>query len=362
MKLGIDFGSKNISYAVIKGETIITSAVITHNGDINGTLKKIIEELFNSSSEYNIEYFGITGTVDAGSLKITDTILASVEANKFLGTGCRNILYIGCETFYLIRLDEELNYIEHTVNSDCASGTGSFIDQQAERLKLTTEELGIQAYKFEGEAPTIATRCAVFAKSDIIHAQARGFSKDAIGVGICEGVSRNVTASTVKGRKLKGSILLTGGVSRNLKIRNEISKILKQEIKTITEGSIFNAVGCAILASIEKENIDLLLSQTTPDRDIREALEIKLTDYPDFTSDEQYISDEVEITIYEDISADSFDIYIGIDIGSTSTKAVITDPGNRILAGLYSKTEGDPVFAVKRLFEKINSIFKEKKL
>lgn len=226
MKAGFDFGSKHINYAVLDKTRVVLAGTIAHNGNISGAYNRALEEIQAACSNQAPVSVGVTGGVDLEGIAAIDPVIASVEAGRALGTGCRNILSIGCESFYLIRLDREFNYIEHFVNSDCASGTGSFIDQQAGRLGFTTAELAQKAHAFEGTAPSIATRCAVFAKSDIIHAQAQGFSKEAIAAGLCNGVTRSVLANTVKGRELKGSILFIGGMSLNQKIVAEIRRTL----------------------------------------------------------------------------------------------------------------------------------------
>ncbi len=277
-------------------------------------------------------------------------------------TEVRNILSIGCESFYMIRLDEDFNYVEHFVNSDCASGTGSFIDQQAERLGFGTEELAEKAFAFEGSSPSIATRCAVFAKSDIIHAQAQGFSKEAISSGLCEGVTRSVLANTVKGRELSGSVLFIGGMSRNRKIVAEISNTLDRDVRVHENGLFFNAIGAAALGELPWEKSRSLVKTIREKREVRKSLEINLDHYPEFDEDKSYEVDGMEITLYSTPATFACDVYLGIDVGSTSTKAVVTDTAGTILAGLYGRTQGDPVHAVTVLLARVREIFEGKAL
>jgi len=197
MKAGFDFGSKNIRAVLLDEKGAVWKGGRTHNGDIAGAYEQTLREIDQTFAGRPIETLGITGNIDLPGILVHDPVIASVEANRLLKTGCRNILSIGCESFYLVRLDEDFNYIEHFVNSDCASGTGSFMDQQSERLGFTTETLAEKAFAFGGKIPSIATRCAVFAKSDIIHAQAQGFSKEAITAGLYMGVIRGVLAGTL---------------------------------------------------------------------------------------------------------------------------------------------------------------------
>ncbi|OHD18254.1 MAG: hypothetical protein A2Z98_09130 [Spirochaetes bacterium GWB1_27_13] len=359
MRLGFDFGSKNIGAVVIDGNKIVKTYYISHNGDIAKNFRQISQEIY---SNYPIETFGITGSIDFANLKTIDSILANVEANKFLNTNCRNIFYVGCETFSLIILDESYNYIEHAINPLCASGTGSFLDQQAERIGLTTEKLAEIAYNFNGKTPSIATRCAVFAKSDIIHSQADGYSKEAIATGLCEGMALSIVSNLVKGRELIGDASFIGGVSKNKKIVKEVSKILDKDIKIIENGEIFSAIGACVLGKETNFDIENILSNMQKNRERRDKLEIKLTNYPDFTNDKFYIEDGVEITEYKIFDKKEYSIYIGVDVGSTSTKAIVTDGNTDILLGLYTKTAGEPVIATQKLFAKIKKIFDGKDL
>jgi predicted CoA-substrate-specific enzyme activase len=360
MKAGFDFGSKNISYVLLDGNELVVKGSLPHNGDISGTYDSLLREIEKWSDA--IESLGITGGLELDGIKPLDPVIASVEAGRLMKVQCRNILSIGCESFYMIRLDEEFNYVEHFVNSDCASGTGSFIDQQAERLGFNTETLAEKAFAFDGTTPSIATRCAVFAKSDIIHAQAQGFSKEAISSGLCEGVTRSVLANTVKGRELSGSVLFIGGMSRNRKIVAEISQTLGREVLLHEDGLYFNAIGAAALGELPWEKSRGLATIIRKKREVRQALEINLSHYPDFSEDRCYEVDGIEITLYALPETAVCDVYIGIDVGSTSTKAVVTDTAGTIFAGLYGGTKGDPVQAVTGLLAQVREVFAGKTL
>ncbi|BCS98342.1 2-hydroxyglutaryl-CoA dehydratase [Desulfoluna limicola] len=357
MKAGLDFGSKYIHYAVLDHDRIVTSGSTIHNGNLEGALEQVRDAL-ESETDGAITHFGVTGNIALTDIRVFDPVIASVEAATLLKASCRNLLSIGCESFYLIRLDEEGNYVEHVVNSDCASGTGSFIDQQAERLGFSTENLAEKAAAFDGKTPSIATRCAVFAKSDIIHAQAQGYSKEAIATGLCEGVARSVLANTVRGRELSGDLLFIGGMAANTKIVREVEAALGLKVTVPDGAQSVNAIGAASLADQPWESSKLLISSMGRQRTVRPALDTDMPHYPMFEGITSYEADGVEVTLYQ-TPATNGEVYIGIDVGSTSTKAVITDKGGDILAGLYGRTQGDPVDAVTRLFAQIKELFKE---
>ena len=312
MKLGFDFGSQNVHFVALSDDRIVRQKSIPHNGSVFDAAKGLIEATIQEFGLEAIERYGVTGNLSLHGIKGIDPILASIEANKFLQTGCHNILSIGCESFYLILLNDQFGYLEHSVNTDCASGTGSFIDQQAKRLEYSISEFAQEANHFAGKSATIATRCAVFAKSDIIHAQAEGFAKGAIAAGICEGVVRSIGANVIKGRMLVGGVVLIGGVSLNQKIASEFSQILGQAVTVPPEGVVFNAIGAALLG--EETELGKLREGggLRAERETREKLTIRLTEYPDFAADRNYERDGIEVTLYNALAANTFDTFLGI--------------------------------------------------
>ncbi|VVS93160.1 acyl-CoA dehydratase activase [Desulfoluna spongiiphila] len=357
MKAGLDFGSKYIHYAVLDADRVVANGSILHNGNLEEALTRA-RHAMETEAGGAITRFGVTGNITLSEARVFDPVIASVEAATLLKTPCKNILSIGCESFYLIRLDDQGNYVEHVVNSDCASGTGSFIDQQAERLGFSTEALAEKAAAFTGKAPSIATRCAVFAKSDIIHAQAQGYAKEAIATGLCEGVARSVLANTVRGRELAGDLLFIGGMAANTKIVREVEAALGLAVSVPESAQAVNAIGAASLADQPWESSQHLISRMGRERTVRPVLDTNMPHYPAFDGLSSYEADGIEVTLYQ-APEKACEAYMGIDVGSTSTKAVLTDKKGTILAGLYGRTQGDPVDAVTRLFAQVKELFKE---
>ncbi len=357
MKLGLDFGSKNIHFALIDNDKVVESGSMANEGDIPLHMNRILEEIYSIYSRDTVESIGLCGNFEIPALEVIHPVVAAVQANLFLKLNAGTILSIGCENFYLIRLDRNGGYLEHSMNSDCASGTGGFIDQQAERIGYSSEELAEKAFIFKGRTPAIATRCAVFAKTDIIHAQALGYSREAIAAGICEGVARSILENVVRGKKIDPPIILAGGVSCNRKIAAEISSLLGSEAIVPKENQCLSAIGAALLGKELSFDIDSVMDQIKKGRNTRENLLINLPDYPDFSRDKTIAEDGVEITVYKDLIKSEFGVYIGIDIGSTSTKLIVLSEEKEILTGMYTRTKGDPVSAVSLLMGKLEKLF-----
>ena len=139
-----------------------------------------------------------------------------------------SILNVGGEKFSLSLFDSLGNYTGSRNNTACAAGTGSFLDQQSTRLGLSgPEELSRAAFENDQEIPDIATRCAVFAKTDLIHAQQEGFSVPQICDGLCRGLARNIANTLFTDKKIREPLLFCGGVSRNLSVKKHLEAIIE---------------------------------------------------------------------------------------------------------------------------------------
>ena len=148
----------------------------------------------------------------------------------------------------LIKFDPDGKYKSSKVNSSCAAGTGSFLDQQAVRLNLSgIEELCDRALNNNEEIPGIASRCAVFSRTDIIHAQQRGFSVNAICNSLCKGLSENIINTVFNREAPELPILLTGGVSRNQVVRRYLEKQLKTKFLYNEDSHFAGAIGAGLL-------------------------------------------------------------------------------------------------------------------
>ncbi|MBI4682241.1 MAG: CoA activase, partial [Nitrospirae bacterium] len=278
----------------------------------------------------------------------------------------------------LISFDEAGNYRNFKSNSSCAAGTGSFLDQQARRLNLSgIEELSGIAFNNKGVIPKIATRCAVFAKTDLVHAQQEGYSLEEICDGLCYGLAKNIVDTLMKGEQSNPPIIFTGGVSRNRAVARHIQSIIGLNIIADEMSYLYGAIGAGLnlldeADSLDKTDInsmdDIIIHMPLEKKHYYEPLRLKLSDYPDFSSGKKYeytaFGPEdmytVEVDIYEHILPSSkYEVYMGIDIGSTSTKAVLVDRDRNVLAGFYTRTAGRPVHAVQKLFASIDDVIEE---
>ncbi len=381
--LGIDIGSVSISVAEINSHReIVKTAYKFHHGNITENLRKIVNEF---------DLSGICGIASTSSTPSILKVSKQYDNRVSIITACRHfydkvgsILIVGGEKFGLICFDEDGHYLNYKANTSCAAGTGSFLDQQAQRLGLSsTNALSEIAFNNKGTIPKIASRCAVFAKTDLVHAQQEGYTLEEICDGLCHGLAKNIVDTLFVGEKPLDPIIFTGGVSKNRVVVKHLQSLIGKDI-IVDETSCHGAIGAALNLLDELSLQDLIQIKSAEDiltykpvekKYFHEPLELKLSNYPDFGSVEkyEYIRDasgslhSVEVDIYQDLNHSPNDdlshaVYLGIDIGSISTKAVFINSDNIVLAGFYTRTAGRPMDAVQRIFASIDDIVERKRM
>ncbi len=373
--LGIDIGSISLSLAQIgKDGTLLKTAYLFHHG-------KIREALMNSLTAIDLSVLsGIACTsaspdIINGAVRF-DSQLALMAGTRHFYKKVGSILQVGGEKFSLLEFDDNGNYRGTMTNSSCAAGTGSFLDQQARRLNLGgVEKLCEMASSNRGNIPKIASRCAVFAKTDLIHAQQEGYRIEEICDGLCFGLAENIVDALFVEEETHTPLVFTGGVSRNLPVVRHIESLIRTDLMVHKYSHIFPAVGVCCLAresgtfpSISLDVEELVKGETKVKTYFYPSLELRLSDYPDFSSEESYLFNPskfnpLEVDLYAHLEHGLiYDVFMGIDIGSTSTKAVIIGEDRRILAGFYTYTAGKPLQAVQAIFEALGDVIKRKKI
>jgi activator of 2-hydroxyglutaryl-CoA dehydratase len=270
----------------------------------------------------------------------------------------RTIIDVGGEDSKLILVDYDganghFKITDFAMNTLCAAGTGSFLDQQATRLGLTIEEFGELALRSENP-PRIAGRCSVFAKSDMIHLQQIATPDYDIVAGLCFALARNFKSNIAKGTTLVKPVSFQGGVAANLGMRRAF-----QEVLDLGEGELIipkyyasmGAIG-AVLMTMEDEAFDRpfiglekLEDYLRHHRETRASLE-KLS------LSENHLKSRGEGTEIP-LEGRKIDAYLGLDVGSISTNLVVIDENENVLAKQYLMTAGRPIEAVRRGLKEI---------
>jgi predicted CoA-substrate-specific enzyme activase len=222
----------------------------------------LLQELYADLSEENVEGIRVTGSGSQLIAKILgiyfeNEFRAIAKGVRTFNPEVRTIFEIGGESSKYLRLDPEamgkhLGIVDYQTSGECAAGTGSFIDQQATRLLYSIEQVGPAACGASCAA-RIAGRCSVFAKTDMIHAQQKGYSTEQILRGLCDAVARNFKSSIVKGRAVVAPVAFIGGVAMNAGISNALRESFKLGENDLVIPSHYAWLGALGAAMLEAE-------------------------------------------------------------------------------------------------------------
>ena len=352
--IGIDIGYSAVKVVLFNvNEGIVFNRYVRHRGMIKSELLKILAEVQRSFGFREIRYGAVTGS---GSkflsrlpyIKGINEVSAIINGCLKLHPQIRSIIEIGGESAKFITnfSDENQSGVRIAMNSNCSSGTGSFLEEQMSRLGLQLEDYSEYVSRAES-IPRIAGRCSVFAKTDITHHQQEGVAVEDILLGLAYAVVRNYKAGVVKNSAISKPVIFVGGVSANDGIIRAVKDILgisATELVISEYSHTMAAVGSAVTAVKDMLNADLP----------------KLVAVLENTEESYTQEDEVLVTLSNlsvldskgkhncyNFSTSSLSYYLGIDIGSTSTNLVLMDQNEQIVAYKYLRTLGDPVKAVK---------------
>ncbi|TDA69821.1 MAG: 2-hydroxyglutaryl-CoA dehydratase [Clostridia bacterium] len=255
--LGIDVGSVSTNVVVIDpaGEVLASLYLRTQGQPIKAIKEGLATIAAQMGSEIKVRGVGTTGSgrtlagVIAGADIVKNEITAHAVAASKEVPGVQTILEIGGQDSKIIILRDGV-VVDFAMNTVCAAGTGSFLDQQAFRLNVPIEEFGGLALKAKS-AVRIAGRCTVFAESDMIHKQQMGYEPSDIVAGLCEALVRNYLSNVGKGKEILPPVVFQGGVAANLGIRAAFAQALGMEITVPPHFNVMGAIGAAMLAAQE---------------------------------------------------------------------------------------------------------------
>lgn len=345
--LGIDIGSINVKIALIdeSGNIIYKDSqkILTNP---KNTVNSLINTISANLDVNQIHSIGVSGTGKgivppeyhwaeySSSLAVSAGLLQS-------HSDARSIIQIGGQSSLVIELEDGLKKPWKVASNPlCAAGTGRFLEQQAYRLGIKIEDFANLALSFKGSPPRIAARCSVFAKSDLIHLQQKGVSVEAMLYALCESIARMVVS--LKKGVFEEPIYFVGGVAANGAINKALHELISARNGhpvdvTVPDDYLYTeAIGSALLSRDKNCNLKLL-----PDDDVYKHY-YELPKLNDVVVPGNGLKQKITAECNG---------YLGVDVGSTSTKAVILDEtGKKILAKSYLMTAGRPVDAVKQVF------------
>ncbi len=252
--LGVDVGSVSTNIVLLTEEgTVTESMYLRTQGRPMQTIQEGMQALRLKIGP-SAEILGVGTTGSARQLAATllgadvvkNEITAHAVAASRVQPEVRTILEIGGQDSKIIVLRNGV-VVDFAMNTVCAAGTGSFLDQQASRLGIPIEQFGPLA--LQAQHPVrIAGRCSVFAESDMIHKQQLGHPLPDILAGLCQAMVRNYLNNVGKNKEISGPIFFQGGVAANPGIRKAFEEELGQEVIVPEHFSVMGALGSAYLA------------------------------------------------------------------------------------------------------------------
>jgi predicted CoA-substrate-specific enzyme activase len=354
--LGIDVGSVSVNLAVLDpAQNVIESAYIRHKGQ---PMRVAAEAVRRVLDEYGDKIVACAATGTGGRLvadvlggSFVNEVIAQATATSHLHPEVRTVIEIGGEDSKLIFLKPEdrngnAAIADFQMNTVCAAGTGSFLDQQASRMNLTIEEFGELALRSE-TPPRVAGRCTVFAKSDMIHLQQKATPVHDIVAGLCFALARNFKSTVGAARQLETPIAFQGGVAANPGIVRALKSVLGLEDDQLIipeEFGCMGAIGAALVAihggHSEKPDfasLDKLRDGGAVDMEARSDKPLKL--------DKSVLPTDNSCAPFP---TERVPAYLGVDIGSVSTNVVVMDAHKNVLSKRYLMTASRPIEAVRQ--------------
>lgn len=359
--IGVDIGALFLKAVRTDGAgRIVASVYERHRGEPAG----VLAEAFALLNVQPGDAVGLTGShAEAFALQLRvpyrDVTLCQIDAIRRVVPDAFALMDIGGGSATLIQLDGKGRFQGYATNSLCAAGTGSFLDEQAGRLGISYEDT--KDFLHNPNPPTIATRCTVFAKSDLIHRQQEGCSRMDMWSGLCRGMTRTVLGTLLNGKPLAGKTVVLGGVALNQEVVTWLKHDCPGLIEVPENPHLLAAFGASLSARPAATG-PLPAARPAPAAPIGNGrfpwtLTLAKSTPPSFATQESYEdADQNEVRVTRWREGEAIRTYLGIDVGSTSTKVILLDDAGDVIADIYRKTTGDPIAATKLLFRSLRAL------
>ncbi|GAB2027773.1 acyl-CoA dehydratase activase-related protein [Lactovum odontotermitis] len=362
-KAGIDVGSTTVKLVVFDEQLrLIFSRYERHFSDVKAATIKVLNELKTEQGNLSLS-LAITGSGGMGLAEVIDVpfvqevIASSITIEKFIP-----------ETDVMIELggeDAKMTFFDNgtqelRMNGTCAGGTGAFIDQMAALLKVDAKGVNDLAKNYEKIYP-IASRCGVFAKTDVQPLLNEGVRREDIAASIYQAVVNQTIAGLASGRKIKGKVAFLGGplyfMSELRQRFIETLNLSDEDVIFPENPQLFVAMGAALadekverslselIHSLKNDKSDSLIPQDTMERLFNSEEELQA-----------FRDRHAKATAsYKKLAEHHGPAYLGIDAGSTTTKAVLIDDDGNILFDHYGSNNGEPLESVIDILKELYS-------
>lgn len=368
--IGLDLGSTSLKATLLDSSArIIATHCLRLRGRPAPTTRDALAHLESRAADRPVAGVAVTG---AGGRNIAEwlgapyinEIIALTSGLECLAPNLRTVIELGGQDSKLLQLEREeqsrLRLRDFSLNSLCAAGTGSFLDQQAARLGVDIESEFSDLAMASTTPASIAGRCSVFAKSDMIHQQQAATPVEDIAAGLCLALARSFTATVGRGMTFEQPIGFLGGVASNQAMCWAFRHVLglsEDALLVPHHHRFFGAFGAARLLLNEgcNHSIPTARSLQLP------QVEAQRTDQPH----QPVLIDFVPEVAHDPVGhpdrpepldpARGHELYLGIDVGSISTNLAVLDAAGRVVAKTYLRTESRPIRAVMHGLARIKS-------
>ena len=358
VRIGLDIGSTTIKCVVLdENDTVLHTAYERHFSHILEKGEEMLTKVKDAFVPSGKAVLAISGSAGMGLADschvpfVQEVFATRVAANRLApGTDC--IIELGGEDAKILFLT---NGVEVRMNGSCAGGTGAFIDQMSTLLKLNAEDMDREAMKAE-KTYTIASRCGVFAKSDIQPLINQGAKTGDIAASIYQAVVNQTIAGLAQGRPIKGNIMYLGGpLTFSECLRRSFDRTLGVKGVCPENSLYYVALGAAWYADEEVDLADAIERLRnyagTAVYNSLPALFSSEEVYQHFR--ERHAKDAVERGVFD---RDCGPVHIGIDSGSTTIKMAVINDREELLYTWYQPNDGNPVTLVK---EKLAELYRD---
>ena len=355
MRIGLDIGSTTVKCVVLDEKNQIKySTYERHYSQITSKIAEILERVRNEVDGACNALVAMSGSAGMGVADkcgidfVQEVYATRVAANTFI-PGTDVIIELGGEDAKILFLTGGM---EVRMNGSCAGGTGAFIDQMATLLGVPLEELNDLAAQSE-KTYTIASRCGVFAKTDIQPLLNQGARKSDIAESIFAAVVNQTVAGLAQGREIEGNVVYLGGpLTFMSRLRDRFDRVLGTKGKCPDNSLYFVAAGAALCADNTVDFNNLINSVKHYNGSGNFAFNNPLFESRDDYN--QFSTRHSKATVKQgDIKAYSGKAYVGTDAGSTTVKSVVMGENGELLYSKYQPNSGNPVPLIKEFLEEL---------
>jgi len=361
--LGVDIGSTTAKLVLMDKEKIVYQKYQRHLSRVRQTALEMIKEMVQ---QIDIDTLSVTisgsagmGVANGAGIDFIQEVYATGEVVYKLAPDTSVVIELGGEDAKVIFYD---GGVDERMNGTCAGGTGAFIDQMAVLLDMTVNEMDAASLKATQIYP-IASRCGVFAKTDIQPLLNQGASKEDIAASIFQAVVNQTITGLIQGKKINGKVMFLGGplfYCKGLQKRFYETLKLTSETAIFPEYALYSvAMGAAMHAENSREipvaelidKLENSANSETVSSDRLPALFESDSDYYRFV--ERHSKANVQNRSINEYSGKA---WLGVDCGSTTTKLVLIAEDKTVLYSYYSSNKGNPVQVLRQQLEEIYNL------